>query len=97
MQEICFQEYGFLSIKMSAEPKKKMTQHICNNFPVSEWVNKLVEFLTQKLFQICACMSSVQKVKTTMFTYSHANTLLGQSEHAYYLSLYFIKATVGLL
>ena len=27
---------------------------------------------------------------TTMFTYSHANTPLGQSEHAYYLS-YFIK------
>ena len=82
---------------MSAEPKKKMTQHICKNFPMSEWVNKLVEFLTQKLFQICACVSCVQKVKSTTFTYSHANTLLGQSEHAYYLSLYFIKATVGLL
>ena len=27
---------------------------------------------------------------TTMFTYSHANTALGQSERAYYLS-YFIK------
>ena len=27
---------------------------------------------------------------TTMFTYSHANTPLGQSERAYYLS-YFIK------
>ena len=25
---------------------------------------------------------------TTMFTYSHANTPLGQSERAYYLSLY---------
>ena len=29
---------------------------------------------------------------TTMFTYSHANTPLGQSEPAYYLS-YFIKHT----
>ena len=30
---------------------------------------------------------------TTMFTYSHANTPLGQSERAYYLS-YFIKVSV---
>ena len=39
-------------------------------------------------------MISARKAKqidvTTMFTYSHANTPLGQSEHAYYLS-YFIK------
>ena len=74
-----------------------MTQHICKDSPMKEWVNNLVEFLTKKLFQICACMSSVQKAKTTMFTYSHANTLLSQSEYAYYLRLYFIKATVGLL
>ena len=32
---------------------------------------------------------------TTMFTYSHANTPLGQSERAYYLS-YFINSYVGL-
>ena len=42
-------------------------------------------------------MISAQKAKqldaTTMFTYSHANTALGQSEHAYYLS-YFIKHDV---
>ena len=31
---------------------------------------------------------------TTMFTYSHANTPLGQSERAYYLS-YFINANVN--
>ena len=31
---------------------------------------------------------------TTMFTYSHANTPLGQSERAYYLS-YFINHTIG--
>ena len=39
-------------------------------------------------------MISARKAKqldaTTMFTYSHANTPLGQSERAYYLS-YFIK------
>ena len=48
----------------------------------------------EKFFQICACVISTQKAKhldtTTMFTYSHANTPLSQSEHAYYLS-YFIK------
>ena len=39
-------------------------------------------------------MISARKAKhldaTTMFTYSHANTPLGQSERAYYLS-HFIK------
>ena len=39
-------------------------------------------------------MISLRKAKhldvTTMFTYSHANTPLGQSEHAYYLT-YFIR------
>ena len=42
-------------------------------------------------------MISARKTKqldaTTMFTYSHANTALGQSEHAYYLS-YFINRYV---
>ena len=32
---------------------------------------------------------------TTMFTYSHANLTLAQSERAYYLS-YFINGYVGL-
>ena len=32
---------------------------------------------------------------TTMFTYSHANITLAQSERAYYLS-YFINGYVGL-
>ena len=58
--------------------------------------SKLVEFWTSKLFQICACVISARKAKeldaTTMFTYSHANTPLVQSERAYYLS-YFIKCT----
>ena len=51
----------------------------------------------EKLFQICACLISARKAKhfdtTTMFTYSHANTPLGQSERAYYLS-YFIKESI---
>ena len=55
--------------------------------------SKLVEFSTQKRFKIRACVISVRKAKqldvTTMLTYSHANTPLGQSERAYYLS-YFI-------
>ena len=53
----------------------------------------LSRFSTQNLFQIRACVISARKAKhldvTTMFTYSHANTPLGQSERAYYLS-YFI-------
>ena len=56
--------------------------------------SKLVEFWTKKPFQIRACVISTQKAKhldaTTMFTYSHANTPLSQSECAYYLS-YFIN------
>ena len=50
--------------------------------------------LNSKTFQIRACAISARKAKqldaTTMFTYSHANTPLGQSERIYYLS-YFIK------
>ena len=56
--------------------------------------SKLVEFCTKKLYQICASVTSAQKAKhldvTTMFTYSHANNPLDQSECAYYLS-YFIN------
>ena len=60
-------------------------------------VNKvnLSSFHLKTFFKlICACVISARKAKhldvTTMFTYSHANTPLGQSEHAYYLS-YFIN------
>ena len=60
--------------------------------------SKLVEFLTRKLFQIRACAISARKAKhlsaTTMFTYSHANTPLAQSERAYYLS-YFINSAMA--
>ena len=47
----------------------------------------LSRFTTQNLFQIRACVISARKDLdvTTMFTYSHANTPLGQSERAYYL------------
>ena len=57
----------------------------------------LSRFSTQNLFQIRPCVISARKAKhldvTTMFTYSHANMPLGQSEHVYYLS-YFIKSYV---
>ena len=56
--------------------------------------SKLVEFCTQKLYQICASVIGARKTKhldvTTMFAYSHANNPLGQSECAYYRS-YFIN------
>ena len=54
-----------------------------------KWVNKvnLLSFSTQNLFQIRAGVISMRKAKhfdvTTMFTYSNANTPLGQSERAY--------------
>ena len=57
----------------------------------------LSRFSTQNLFQIRACVISARKAKhldvTTMFTYSHANTPLGLSERAHYLS-YFIKRNI---
>ena len=56
---------------------------------------KISQVLTQNLFQICACVISARKAKhfdvTIMFTYSHANTPLGLSESAYYLSYFIIK------
>ena len=65
--------------------------------PTRKWVNKvnLSRFSTQNLFQIRPCVISARKAKhldvTTMFTYSHANTPLGQSERAYYLSYFIIN------
>ena len=57
----------------------------------------LSRFLAQNLFQIRACVISARKAKhldvTAMFTYSHANTSLGQSERACYLS-YFIDTLI---
>ena len=66
--------------------------------PMREWVNKvnLLSFELENFFKIRACVISAQKARqldaTTMFTCSHANTPLSQSERAYYLS-YFIKPT----
>ena len=66
--------------------------------PTKEWVNKvnLSSFELENFFKFDACVISARKAKqldaSTMFTYSHANTALGQSERAYYLS-YFIKGT----
>ena len=64
------------------------------------WANEemgkvnLLSFSTRNLFQIHAGVISVRKAKhldvTTMFTYSHANMPLGQSERVYYLSSLFI-------
>ena len=70
--------------------------------PTKEWVNKvnLLSFELENFFKIRACVIRAQKAKqldaTTMFTYSHANTPLGQSERAYYLS-YFIKCDCKVL
>ena len=53
--------------------------------------------MNSKTFQIRACVISARKAKqldaTTMFTYSDANTPLGQSERAYYLN-YFINVNL---
>ena len=73
--------------------------------PTKEWVNKvnLSSFELENFFKFGACVISARKAKqldaTTMFTYSHANTALGQSECAYYLSyfiiVYVVHAYVG--
>ena len=56
--------------------------------------SKLVEFWTWKLFQVRACVISARKAKhldaTTMFTHSHANNPLSQSESAYDRSYFII-------
>ena len=64
---------------------------------MKEWVNKvnLSSFELENFFKlICACVISALKAKhldaTTMFTYSHANTPLGQSERV----SYFINCNV---
>ena len=53
-------------------------------------LRKIVECSTKKFFQIHACMIIMRKAKhldaTTMFTYSHANMPVGQSECEYYHS-----------
>ena len=59
--------------------------------PTRKWVNEvnLSRFATQNLFQTRGCVISARKAKhldvKTTFTYSRANTTLGQSERAYLL------------
>ena len=54
-----------------------------------------MNFSSQNLFQIRAWVFSAREAKhlgvTTIFTYSHANTPLGQSERAYYLFYFILK------
>ena len=62
---------------------------------MKEWVNKvnLSTFELKNFFKFMLVISARKTkhlVVTTMFTYSHANTPLGQSGRAYYLS-YFIN------
>ena len=82
---------------MSAEVKNNWHTLFVTIFQVSadEGIgkySKLVEIWTRKLFQIYACVISLRKAKhldaTTVFTYSHANTPLGQSECTYCLSYF---------
>ena len=69
------------------------------NFQIKTWkiflhLNSLIfvlESWTIRFEMVLNCAGETRKRDvTTMFTYSHANTPLGQSERAYYLS-YFIK------
>ena len=61
-----------------------------------EWVNKvnLSSFELENFFKFVLARLAREKpnnlTPTTMFTYSHANTPLGQSERAYYLSHFII-------
>ena len=52
-----------------------------------EEMGKKLNISTQNLFQICGSVIRARTAKPidvkTVFTYSHANTPLGQSEHAY--------------
>ena len=58
-------------------------------------MSKLVEFSTPKCFQIDACAVSARKAThldvRSMFSYSHANTPLVQSERAYLYYLFHKK------
>ena len=59
--------------------------------------SNLTSSSVQNLFQIRACVISPRKerqdilMSQPMFTYSHKNTTLGQSEGAYYLSYIIYK------
>ena len=98
---VSFLTWVFLSYNVSLSEKKQLTQHVSEIFQVSAdegmGINK-VNVWSFQLKNVCDCVISARKAKhldaTTMFTYSHANTPLGQSERAYYLS-YFIKTNMS--
>ena len=82
----------FLAKKMPAHVKKidrACFLRFSKLQPTRKWVNEvnLSRFSTQNLFQIRACVISARKAKDldvkTTFTYTHANTTLGQSDRAY--------------
>ena len=97
-----FQNTGFSRLKCQLKRNEIDTacfQRFSKFHPTRKWVNKvnLKSFSTQNLFQILACVISARKARhldiATMFTYSHANKPLGQSEGAYYLN-YFKNSTL---
>ena len=101
-----FQSTGFTRLKCQLKRKKIDTacfQRFFKFQPTRKWVNKvnLLSFSTQNLFQIRACVISARKAKhlevTTLFTYPLANTPLGQSERAYYLSYFRIEGGLQIL
>ena len=83
-------------IHLKCQLKRKKLTHVfvkilqvSPNMRMGKW-SKLVEFSTKKPFQMRACVISTRKAKyldvTNMFTYSRANTPLGQSERAFYVT-----------
>ena len=101
MQNKAFQNTDFSRLKCQLKWKKVDTA--CLRFskfqPTKEWVNKvnLSSFLQIKLFPNLCLRDYLAKSKTShvtiMFTYSHVNTPLSQSERAYYL-IYYIKYNI---
>ena len=83
-----FQNTVFSRFKCQLK-RETLTEHDFYRFSkfqlTREWVNKV----NLSSFQIRACVISARKAKhldvTTMFTYSHANTPVDQSERKYYL------------
>ena len=69
----------------------KLTMGFLNS-PIKTLINQNLTDSDQSKF-LFRCDVCTTLRHTTVFTYSHANTPLGQSEHAYYLS-YFINSYI---
>ena len=68
------------------------------NSPIKTLINQNLNWLWPiKIYTLFRCGVCTTLRHTTVFTYSHANTLLGQSERAYYLSYFINNNTLGLL